>query len=198
MALRDIAWDDMEWLHEPPKAAISAGTLEVTTGDKTDFWHQTGYDFINHNGHFLGTDLGGDAAVEVAFRGDFTEQFDQAGLMLYGGPDVWLKAGVERSDGRLFASVVATAGHSDWSVSPLPERAHGRVLTFRASRKSDAVTVRYRVGDEDGWQMLRLAYLPPKSGLRAGLMCCSPTRAGLVVSFDPVRLGPPDAALHGD
>lgn len=198
MTLRDIAWDDMEWLHEPPRAVVRAGALEVTTGDKTDFWHQTGYGFVNHNGHFLGTAMDGDAAVEVAFRGGFTEQFDQAGLMLYGGPELWLKAGVERSDGRLMASVVATAGHSDWSVNPLPARAEGQVLTFRASRNGDAVTVRYRIGDADGWQMLRLAYLPSGARLRAGAMCCSPTRAGLVVSFESVRVGPPDAAIHED
>ena len=196
--MRDIAWDDMEWLHEPPSAVVRAGALEVTTGDKTDFWRKTGYGFINHNGHFLGGTFSGDAAVEVAFGADFTEQFDQAGLMLYGGPDTWLKAGVERSDGQLYASVVATVRHSDWSVAPLPARAAGGVLTFRASRKNDAVTVRYRIGDEAGWQMLRLAYLPSEAELRAGPMCCSPTRAGLVVNFESVRQGPPDAKLHED
>jgi regulation of enolase protein 1 (concanavalin A-like superfamily) len=28
-----------------------------------------------------------------------------------------------------------------------------------------------------------------------GLMCCSPSREGLRVWFDPVRIGPPDEAL---
>ena len=196
--MKDIAWDDMEWLHEPPNAVVKSGVLEVTTGNETDFWHETAYGFIHHDGHFLGAAFTGDGAIEVTFRAAYSGNFDQAGLMLYGAPDLWLKAGVELSDGQLFASVVATAGHSDWSVTPLPERAQGQALTFRASRKSDGVTVRYRIGDEPGWQLLRVAYFPPEAELRAGLMCCTPSRAGLVVSFDPIRVGPPDAQLHED
>jgi regulation of enolase protein 1 (concanavalin A-like superfamily) len=198
MAVKDIAWSDMEWLHEPPSAVVKADALEVTTGNETDFWHKTAYGFVNHNGHFLGAAFPGNGAIEVTFRATYTAKFDQAGLMLYGGPDLWLKAGVELSDGQLFASVVATAGHSDWSVTPVPGRAEGQALTFRASRKNDGVTVRYRIGDETDWQLLRVAYLPPEAELRAGPMCCTPSRAGLVVSFESVRVGPPDAQLHQD
>ena len=105
----------------------------------------------------------GEAAIEVTFRADFEAQFDQAGLMLRAGPDTWLKTGVELSDGQLYASVVATAGMSDWSVSPLPVDASATPLTFRASRKGDAVTVRYRISDEPRWHLLRVAYFPPRS-----------------------------------
>jgi regulation of enolase protein 1 (concanavalin A-like superfamily) len=58
------------------------------------------------------------------------------------------------------------------------------------------VTVRYRVGEEGDLHMLRVAYLSPDAELLAGVMCCSPSRGGLVVRFEPVRLGPPDARLH--
>jgi regulation of enolase protein 1 (concanavalin A-like superfamily) len=196
--VRDIDWGEMQWLNEPATAAIDGMALVVETGPDTDFWHQTGYGFIHADGHFLGLLLNGDAAIEVTFRADLSERFDQAGLMLYAAPDVWLKTGVERSDGQLFASVVATAGHSDWSIAPLPPEAEGQALTFRASRAGDGVTIRYRVGDAATWQMLRLAYMPPDAEMRAGPMCCSPTRAGLSVRFESVRVGPPDAKLHED
>jgi len=196
--MQTIPWSEMQWLNEPPRATIRGDVLEVETGLETDFWQKTSYGFAKDDGHFLGAPLAGDAAIEVAFRGDFTDQFDQAGLMLRSGPELWLKAGIERSDGQLYASAVVTVGMSDWSVAPMGDVPDDQTFTFRASRQGDGVTLRYRIGSEDGWRLLRVAYLPPDSELLAGPMCCSPTRAGLAVSFESVRVGPPDDRLHED
>ena len=194
--MRTIPWGQLTWLNEPPGAEYDGAVLRVTTGRETDFWQRTSYDFIHDDGHFLGLPLEGAAALEVTFEADFEGAFDQAGLMLRSDAEHWIKAGVELSDGVLYAGAVVTVGRSDWSVSPLPEGAGAGRLTFRASRTGDAVTIRYRVGDEPGWRFLRLAYFPPESAVLAGPMCCSPTRAGLSVRFWPVRVGPPDASLH--
>lgn len=194
--MRTIAWADMTWINEPPAATVEAEELVVRTGRNTDFWHRTAYGFIHDDGHLLALPLPAEAAIEVTFRADFEAQFDQAGLMLRAAPDLWLKTGVELSDGELFASVVATTGMSDWSVSPLPEHAIGHALTFRASRKGDAVTVRYRIAEEQRWRLLRVAYFPPDVDVVAGPMTCSPTRDGLSVRFGPVLVGSPDAHLH--
>jgi hypothetical protein len=191
-----IAWDEMTWLNEPAASEVEGGRLVVTTGRETDFWRKTSYGFTHDDGHFLGAPLPGEFAMEVCFRADFHAQFDQAGLMLRAGPELWLKTGVELSDGELYASVVVTIGQSDWSVSPIPSSARGRALTFRASRSGDSVTIRFRIGDEPSWRFLRLAYLPADAEILAGPMCCSPTRGGLAVSFEPVRVGPPDVRLH--
>jgi regulation of enolase protein 1 (concanavalin A-like superfamily) len=175
---------------------VEGGALVVETGHETDFWRTTAYGFVHHNGHLFGRPLPRDAAVEVTFRAGYEADFDQAGLMLRGGPEVWLKAGVELSDGQLWASVVATDGHSDWSVAPLPAALGDTWLTFRASRRGDGVTVRYRADGESGWRLLRVAYLPPHVDVVAGPMCCSPSRAGLSARFARVRVGPPDERLH--
>ncbi len=196
--MRTIDWTRLTWLNQPPRAQRDGDELVVVTGKETDFWRTTSYGFVHDDGHFLGTPLEGDGAVEVSFRCDFESAFDQAGLMLRADPEHWIKTGVELSDGVLFAGAVVTVGRSDWSVTPLPDSVRGEWLTFRASRAADAVTVRYRVGDEDGWRFLRLAYFPPELDVRAGPMCCSPTREGLSVRFGPVRVGPPDAALHAE
>ena len=113
----------MEWLNEPPAVSREGDDLVVETGKDTDFWRRTSYGFIHDDGHFLGAPLAGDAAIEVTFRADFDAQFDQAGLMLRAGPELWLKTGVELSDGQLFASVVVTVGMSDWSVVAAARRA---------------------------------------------------------------------------
>jgi regulation of enolase protein 1 (concanavalin A-like superfamily) len=194
--METIDWSQMRWLNEPPAWSRDGDALVVETGLETDFWRRTAYGFVHDDGHFLGAPLPAEAAVEVTFRAALSAQFDQAGLMLRAGPETWLKAGVELADGQHYASVVVTNRTSDWSVTPIPAPAPGQPLTFRASRQGDGVTVRYRLAEEAPWHLLRVAWLPPEARLLAGPMCCSPTRAGLSVRFEPVRLGPPDAQLH--
>lgn len=81
-------------------------------------------------------------------------------------------------------------------MAPLPTGSADLPITIRASRASDGVTIRYRVGDREPLRLLRVAYLLPETDLLAGPMCCSPSRGGLVVHFEPIRVGPPDARLH--
>lgn len=194
--MQTLPWSALTWLNEPPSAVQRANGLEVLTGEQTDFWRQTGYGFTHDSGHLLGAALSGPAAIEVTFRSNLSEQFDQAGLMLRANPLLWLKAGLERSDGRLFASVVVTNGWSDWSVAPVREVGADEPVTVRASREGDAVTVRSRLGEKGDWQLMRVAYFPPDAQVVVGPMCCSPTRSGLLVRFEPVRVGPPEENLH--
>lgn len=191
-----IDWDAMTWLNPPVSAVVEGDALAVVTGANADFWVETGYGFTHDDGHFLGLPLRGDAVIEVTFAGDFTAEYDQAGLMLRAGPDLWVKAGVEAAHGDFLASAVVTVGHSDWAVSPLPAEAARGPITVRLVRVGDAVAVRYGVGDQGAPHLLRLAYLPPDADLLAGPFCCSPTRAGLTVRFSPVRIEPaPDDPL---
>ena len=97
-------------------------------------------------------------AVEVSFLVDFAEQFDQAGVLVRAGRRHWVKAGVEVSDGAAQVGAVATREVSDWSVAPVP-RWSGSVVTVRASRDGDALTVRARAGGP--WQLVRVAPIDP-------------------------------------
>lgn len=196
-APRPLPWTSLTWLNEPPAVIEKDGALTVATAARTDFWQRTSYGFVHDDGHFLSAPMAAPGAIEVAFRAGLNDQFDQAGLMLRAGPELWLKAGLERSDGRLHASVVVTLGRSDWSVAPVREVEPDELVTVRASRVGDAVTVRLRLEDDPSWQLLRVAAFPVEAQVRAGPMCCSPSREGLRVSFASVRLTPPDAALHG-
>ncbi|MFI0349322.1 DUF1349 domain-containing protein [Actinomadura sp. 9N407] len=189
-----FAWDDGQWLNLPPSSAREGGDLLVTAERGSDFWRTTSYGYDRDSGHALLGPLGPDAAVEVAFAADFTEQFDQAGLLVRLDERTWIKAGVEYADGVLQAGAVVTHERSDWSTSPVPEWA-GRTVTIRASRTGDAVTVRGRA-DEDAWQMLRVAPFPPGRPATAGPYCCAPERSGLTVRFTRLAFGPPDRSLH--
>lgn len=194
--METLDWEALTWHHPPADARRDGPDLVVTTGDGADWWRLTGYGFVHADGHLLAAPLPAEGAIEVTFQADLTDQYDQAGLMLYVDDETWIKAGLER-DGLLYGAVVVTHGHSDWSVAPIPELAPGTPVTIRASRRGDGVTFHYGIGDEPPTRLLRLAYLSPDRAVLAGPMTCTPTRAGMVVRFAPVRIGPADAPLGG-
>lgn len=193
MSLQDLV-ERGRWTHEPEAVRLEGAELHVTAVEGSDAWRTTSYGFVHDSEHALVEDLTGDFGLEVSFRLDYSEQFDQAGLFLRVDDREWVKAGVEVSDGVAQLGAVVTHQTSDWSVAPVPEWV-GRVVTIRASRSGDAVTIRARVDDEE-LRLVRLAWLDPAASVSAGLLCAAPTRAGLTVTFTGHRVGEPDAALH--
>lgn len=180
-------WTALSWMHPPAETRVQGTALQVTTGDKGDFWHDTFYGFRHHDGHFLHGAAAGDFTAELRFRADFQAQYDQAGLMLRADETHWIKCGIEYVGGLAYLAVVVTNGKSDWSQMPAPQ--FSGHLDLRLTRCRDAVWVQYRVAEY--WKMLRLAYFPPDLPVQVGPMCCSPSRAGLVVTFERYALTPP-------
>ncbi len=141
-------------------------------------------------------DLSGDFGLEVSFRLDYTEQFDQAGLFLRPATASGSRRGVEVSDAVAQLGAVVTHETSDWSVAPVPEWV-GRVVTVRASRSGDAVTIRARVDDDEELRLVRLAWLDPAASVSAGLLCAraDPRRAHRHLHRAPRRRAGRFAAL---
>jgi regulation of enolase protein 1 (concanavalin A-like superfamily) len=187
-------WSSGTWTTAPAAVAEDGTDLLVTAVEGSDAWRHTSYGFVHDDAHALLAPLTSPGAVEVSFVLDFGEQFDQAGLLLRADAGTWLKAGVEVSDGSSQVGAVVTLGRSDWSVAPVPEWA-GRLVTVRASRDGDAVTIRARADDEP-FRLVRLAPFPADAAAQAGPYCCAPTRSGLVVRFRRWATGPADTALH--
>ncbi|WP_431676918.1 DUF1349 domain-containing protein [Kitasatospora sp. KL5] len=185
---------DADWLNPPESAVRDGDALVVTTRERSDFWRTTGYGFVRDDGHALLAPLPDGTAAEVTFLAAFDALYDQAGLMVRVDERTWTKAGVEMSDGVPHLGAVVTRDVSDWSLAPVPDW-HGRLVTVRASRSGDALTVRARC--EDGpWRLVRYAPLAPGAAALAGPFCCSPERKGLQVRFTAFTLGPADASLH--
>jgi uncharacterized protein len=191
---RPVPWNDAVWLNEPRRAQADGSDLVVTTRERTDFWRSTGYGFVRDDGHALLHDFPQGSATEVTFLADFDTLYDQAGLMIRVDAEMWIKAGVEMTDGVPHLGAVVTRGVSDWSLAPVADWL-GRPVTVRASRSGDAVTVRARC-DDGPWRMVRFAPLPPDALATAGPFCCSPERGGLRVRFVQFSQGPADTALH--
>ena len=188
-----IAWEDGHWTHAPESVTVDdVLTAEAKAG--SDAWRDTSYGFIHDTEHALLSAWPHESAVEVDFFPDFSEQFDQAGLMIRADHEHWVKAGLEFSDGILQLGAVVTWPKSDWSVAPVP--AWNRTpVTIRASRSADAVTLRARSHEGD-WQFVRVLPIPPDAVLEAGPFLCAPTRSGLTVRFTDWRIVEKDASLH--
>lgn len=182
------------WTSPPLAVQSTEAALTVTAREGSDAWCTTSYGFVHDDAHALLAPFGSNDAMEATFALDYEQQFDQAGLMLRASGSEWIKVGVEVSDGAPQVGAVVTHTYSDWSLAPVPQWS-GRQITLRASRNGDAVTVRARVDDEP-FQLVRLAYLDPALHVMAGPYCCSPTRAGLTVSFTGWVRTPPDDTLH--
>jgi regulation of enolase protein 1 (concanavalin A-like superfamily) len=172
--------DGWSWFNEPAEWAVDGSGLTVTADGGTDFWRKTHYGFIHDTGHILGRTVEGDFTLRATFTGEYTDQYDQAGIALRVDAENWIKTGIELVDGRQQLSVVVTRDVSDWSVVPAPA---GIQITISAERKGDTVTV------TSGGRMLRLAYLPPEVPVLAGVMCAAPDGTGYRVRFSDVFLG---------
>jgi regulation of enolase protein 1 (concanavalin A-like superfamily) len=191
-----IDWGTGAWTSPPRSVQRSDHGLRVEAAEGSDFWQRTLYDFQHDDGHALLAPLPPASAVEVSFDlADLTERYDQAGLLVRAGSDHWIKAGVEVSDGVAHVGVVVTNGVSDWSMSPVPE--WQGIATLRLSQLRGAAVIRARTDDE-GWRTIRVAPMIPGDSLQAGPMLCSPTRAGLHVTFRAWRETSPDVDLHAD
>lgn len=191
-----IPWAEGTWTNEPAHVTIDVDGLHVTALEGSDAWRITSYGFVHASEHALLAGLEPDSALEVQFRLDFSEQFDQAGIFVKVHYESWIKAGVEVSDGEESLGAVVTQGTSDWSLSPVPSWA-GRLVTVRGSRSGNALTVRARVDDE-AWQLVRVAPLDADATVTAGPFCCAPTRADLTVHFTSWATTPADRSLHPD
>ncbi|MFK4730942.1 DUF1349 domain-containing protein [Agromyces mediolanus] len=190
-----IPWTDGRWTREPVAAEERDGALLVRAVEGSDYWRETLYGFVHDDGHALLGSWPADAAIEVSFdSASLTELYDQAGIMLVAGPERWVKAGLELSDGVPQLGAVVTDGRSDWSMAPVPEWA-GRTVTIRASRIGDAVVLRARA-DEGPWRTFRVTPFP--AAAEAGPMICAPSRAGLEVAFTAWRRAAADTELHAD
>lgn len=187
---------DMAWTNEPAHWTWDDGRLLVTTSANTDYWSRTFYGFIRASGHFFHREVAGDFSARVRVSAGYEALYDQAGLMLLADADNWVKAGIEYTDGAMHVSTVVTRdGYSDWSQQPVPERARDGI-ELRVTRHEEALRVQYRLPGES-WRMIRLAMLPMHNTVQIGMMCCTPERAGLEVSFDTFEVGAPIAReLH--
>lgn len=175
------------WLNEPAEWSVREANLTVVTDAKTDFWRETHYGFTRDTGHFFGREAIGDFRAQIRVDAEFTDLYDQAGLMIRTGAECWVKAGVELADGQALFSSVLTVGGSDWALGSSAEPRSPFWLRATLARG----VLRLQVSrDGRHWPLLRLAPFPEAPSYLVGPMCCTPERAGLHVRFSEFGVGP--------
>jgi regulation of enolase protein 1 (concanavalin A-like superfamily) len=191
--MKEILWEQGVWLNPPANSVQENSHLKVTTIHESDFWRNTSYGFVHDSGHALLRDFPVNSSMEVTFVLNYSGQFDQAGIIVHSDSQHWIKAGVESADGLPQVGAVVTSINSDWSLAPVPTWM-GKQVTVRASRTTDALTIRARCGEED--QLIRLAPIDASLSWSAGPHCASPVSQSLDVTFTLWAQGEADSALH--
>jgi regulation of enolase protein 1 (concanavalin A-like superfamily) len=196
MTANDTAldWDAGTWTNVPSIVERVGAQLVVSATEGSDAWRHTSYGFVHESEHALLAPFALDTAMEVEFAGDFSTQFDQAGIFVRASDEHWIKAGVEYVDGGLQVGAVVTDGYSDWSMAPESAWIGCRILV-RASWANDCLVIRAgRVGDAP--RLVRVIPFRPRGPITAGPFLCAPNSATLRCTFHSWRTTPSDRALH--
>ncbi|MEI6948995.1 DUF1349 domain-containing protein [Paraflavisolibacter sp. H34] len=177
----------MNWHNAPQKFRIDGNTIELEALPKTDFWRITHYGFIRDNGHFLFREAEGDFTASVKVRGDYTDLYDQAGLMIRTDERHWIKTGIEYVHGVQNVSAVVTHECSDWSVAP--QQNNPEAIWLKLTRQGDFVEIHYSF-DNAAYALLRIAPFPPAVPVQIGLMAAAPEGGGFRVVYEDFNVEP--------
>lgn len=177
----------LKWYNAPTQVSIADGQLVVRPAAETDFWQKTYYGFTPDSGHFLYLELSGDFDLETHVHFSFASAFDQAGLMVRGDAEHWLKTSVEyQLQGPSSLGAVMTNVYSDWSISDFDET-H---VYLKVRRLGDVFGVYHSIDAQD-WRLMRMGKLAVPGLVKAGLYACSPKGAGFEARFDYLQFLPP-------
>lgn len=171
----------MHWSNEPKQWKATPGGVTATVDPGTDYWQVTHYGFVRDNGPFYYREQDGDFEAAIHVTGHYRELFHQAGLMVRIDAKNWIKTGIEYVDGAQNVSAVVTREVSDWSVAPRSDSPES--VWLKLKRKNDFVQIKYSF-DGTKYQMLRLAYFPPKVKVQIGMVAAAPGKQSFSVTYD--------------
>jgi regulation of enolase protein 1 (concanavalin A-like superfamily) len=187
-------FEKCRWLNEPKDWTIVGRSMKMTTDRQTDFWRETHYGFVHDSGHCFGLETDGDFTAELRVRAAYSDQYDQAGIMVRVDATRWVKAGIELCDNRPCIGSVVTVDRSDWASSAFD----GTPTDFwiRATLAKGVLRLQASA-DGRAWPILRLCPFPVAGKYSVGPMACTPERSSLKVEFSDFMVGPPTTkTLH--
>lgn len=233
--IRGFDASGFEWLHHPVshwKDSIAEnavlGETEGTGGNivafsptslvfqppaKKDFWSRTFYTplLIKHDasGFLYPIPSEKEVTVQLSFRLQAVEQFDQAGILVYLDSQTWIKAGIEFCDDipRL-STVVCNNGFADWATQIWTDSVIGAHLRITKVSQSSSVVIEVAPLNSlptestapSTFHMVRIAHLEPtNSTWRIGPFAASPiAQRGCQAEFWDFQLGPRQSTVHND
>jgi len=174
----------MTWLNPPASWSKSGERVLVRSAAKSDFWREPPDDFRD-SGHFFHLPVSGDFTFQARINGQYSGQYDHAGLMVRVDAENWMKCGTEFYDSQRHASVVFTRGFSDWST--MPDLSQTAPVWWRVIRKKNWIE---SLCSPDGksFTSARQGYFVSAAQADVGIMCAAPKGTGFEASFDNLRL----------
>lgn len=167
------------WTREPTAWTPALDTLTWRCAGHSDYWRTTEGLPPVHDGCSYLTPVDANFELELLVEGDFTERYDQAGLMVLASEEHWLKTGIEL-DGTLWLSAVHTRGESDWSREPWDASR----VRLRAVRH--AGTIETAVERDGAWRVFRTLYF--EGPVAIGPYSCAPRGDGFEARASAFRI----------
>jgi regulation of enolase protein 1 (concanavalin A-like superfamily) len=191
-------------------AVIKDSELEVVPVAGRDYWARTFYKplLVKDDAQMFVTNVarGFEVTISTSFTLRPRAQFDQAGIMIRVSSNVWVKAGIEYSDGKpRLSCVVTNEGFSDWSTQVWPHIINGETsIKIRLSKmlpgkeQGQCIVMEASEINKDEWTQVRIASLRSGDGdWQMGLFANSPIEnKGGSVTFHDVFIGPLISPVH--
>jgi uncharacterized protein len=174
----------MTWLNPPASWSKPGEKILVRSAAKSDFWREPPDDFRD-SGHFFHLPVSGDFTFQARINGQYSGQYDHAGLMVRVDAENWMKCGTEFYDSQRHASVVFTRGFSDWST--MPDLSQTGPVWWRVIRKKNWIESLCSL-DGKSFASARQGYFVSAAKADVGIMCAAPKGTGFEASFDDLRL----------
>jgi regulation of enolase protein 1 (concanavalin A-like superfamily) len=127
----------------------------------------------------------GEFQFQARVTGNYSQLYDQAGIMVRLDEKHWLKCGSEFFDGRRWASVVVTHEFSDWST--MEDLTQNGPVYWRVQRKKDSLEAQCSI-DGEKFSTVRQAYFPAHVPVEVGVMCAAPEGRGFDSTFDQLEI----------
>ncbi len=174
----------MAWLNPPASWSKPGEKVLVRSAAKSDFWREPPDDFRD-SGHFFHLPVSGDFTFQARINGQYSGQYDHAGLMVRVDAENWMKCGTEFYDSQRHASVVFTRRFSDWST--MPDLSQTAAVWWRVVRKKNWIESLCSL-DGKSFASVRQGYFASAAQADVGIMCAAPKGTGFDASFDDLRL----------
>ena len=174
----------MTWLNPPASEHYDEGALTVRSKGKTDFWRKTFYGYVTDNGHFMHLPMIGEFTLQARVNGNYSQLYDQAGLMVRLDEKHWMKCGSEFFEGKRWASVVFTHDFSDWST--MEDLSQTGAVWWRVVRKKDSIEAQCSK-DGEKFMTIRQGYFPAGGESDGRRHVRGPRRPGFRRRFRPAH-----------
>ena len=163
---------ELRWINEPDECTAGDGSLLITAGSKTDFFHDPFTNSIKSNAPYLYREVHGDFVATALVKPDLSHLWNAMSLMVYIDNMNWIKFAFENSDatGQSIVSLV-TKNVSDDANGPILH--NEKVVWLKIARLNNCYSLHWS-RDGGTYNMARLAAMPASNKVKIGLVAQCP------------------------